>query len=243
MEQALKHLWLNPKEIQIYLYLVEFGVSGASEIGKRIGIPKSTVNFIADHLTQKLFLHKTFKGNTGLYGIDLWLLKDKLEQEIQMKQDFLKHSLPKLKEKNKHVKTKPKIKFFDGVEACKSAYLDILKIQGSFYEFWAHRDLEESFWKKFMKHFIEERNKRSIFCESIGTDGKVELDLQKLDTKQMRHLKIFPSSFWSISSSIVIYEESVLLLNLRGICNGVLIENRDFAQTMKTIFHICTRKK
>jgi hypothetical protein len=56
-------------------------------------------------------------------------LQDKLELEISQKKDFIENIIPKLNEKNKNVKTKPKIKFFDGVDNCKKAYLDLLKIK------------------------------------------------------------------------------------------------------------------
>jgi hypothetical protein len=36
-----------------------------------------------------------------------------LEEEIITKKDFIENIIPKLNEKNKDVKTKPKIKFFD----------------------------------------------------------------------------------------------------------------------------------
>jgi hypothetical protein len=52
-----------------------------------------------------------------------------LEEEIITKKDFIENIIPKLNEKSKNVKTKPKIKFFDGIETCKKAYLEILKIK------------------------------------------------------------------------------------------------------------------
>gem|GEM_PF-3798161 len=53
MKNALTTLGLNDKQIQVFIYLVEYGISAASEIAKSISIPKSTVNFLADTLWQQ----------------------------------------------------------------------------------------------------------------------------------------------------------------------------------------------
>ena len=243
MEEKLALLGLNEKEIKVYLYLIEYWISWASEIWKRVNIPKSTANFLADNLWRKWFLKKTFSWNTGLYEADIGLLQENIEKEILLKKEFIENIIPLLKEKNKNIISKPKIKFFDGIEGCKKAYSDILKIKWTFYEFWAHEDLENAFWKKFMQDFIQARIIKPIFCDSIGTFWEAEEALQKLDGEQKRNLKVFPKDFWEINSSIVIYDNKVLILNLNWIYNGVLIENNEFSQTMKTIFLICKGTK
>ena len=68
-----------------------------------------------------------------------------------------------------------------------------------------------------MDNFIQERVRRNIFCDSIGTAGVVEQALQKKDTLEKRALSIFGTDFGTIGSSIALYEDKVLVLNLRGI--------------------------
>jgi sugar-specific transcriptional regulator TrmB len=53
MKKSLTTLGLNEKQTQVFMYLVEYGISPASEIAKSIDIPKSTVNFLADTLWQQ----------------------------------------------------------------------------------------------------------------------------------------------------------------------------------------------
>jgi sugar-specific transcriptional regulator TrmB len=53
MNEKLSSLGLNQKEMQVYMYLVEYGISAASEVARHIAIPKSTVNFLADSLWKK----------------------------------------------------------------------------------------------------------------------------------------------------------------------------------------------
>lgn len=108
-----------------------------------------------------------------------------------------------------------------------------------FYEFWAHKDLVTAFWQEFMDDFIGKRLEKNIFCDSIWSDWDIEVELQKKDSQHYRKLSIFPSEvFWKIHSSIAVFDNKVLILNLNNTATGVLIENNEFSETMKTIFII-----
>lgn len=242
MEEKLYKLWLNIKEVKVFLYLIEYWISPASEIGNNICIPKSTVNFLADNLWRRWILKKSFRWWTWFFEVDILNFEKNLLDDISEKQNILKEILPLLRQKNKNIISKPKIIFIDSLENCKKQYLEILNIKWTFYEFWAHKDLEEAFWKKFMQNFINKRIEKNIFCDSIWSTWKVEKSLQFLDEVQNRNLKIFDKDiFWNISSSIAIYEDKVLILNLIWNPNWILIENKNLSETMKTIFLISRR--
>jgi sugar-specific transcriptional regulator TrmB len=71
MIEKLQSLGMNEKEAKVYLYLVEYGISGASEIAKHLGFPKSTVNFLADTLWKNGYLSKSIRSNTHYYEADI----------------------------------------------------------------------------------------------------------------------------------------------------------------------------
>lgn len=239
MDKELKILWLNEKEVQIYMYLSEYGISAASEISNKLKIPKSTVNFISDNLWEKWILKKSFRSKTGYYEADPIVFESKITWEISEKNGALEKIMPLLKENSKNILSKPKTFFLDWLESCKNAYLEILHCkEKKFYEFWAHHDLEKAFWKIFMADFIEARVIKNIRCEAIWTSGHEMNSLRKHDETQLRSLEIFSNTIWNISSSICIFDNKVLILNLRDSYKWICIENPDLAETMKTIFKI-----
>jgi len=187
---------------------------------------------------RKELLKNRFKQRHDTTKLILICLRNLFFSEVQKKQSTLTQLLPILKEKNKNVISKPKITFIDGIENCKNAYLEILKVQDKFLEFWAHDDLESAFGSQFMDEFINQRVQQNIFCDSVGTSWITEEILQLKDAEQLRRLEIF-SGVGSISSSIAIYDNKVLILNLKQVYTWVLIESFDFTETMKTIFRIC----
>ena len=108
MRKELGILGLNEKEAVVYLYLIEYGVSPASEISKRVGIPKSTVNFIADNLWERWMIKKSFQGKTGYYEADINMLEYNIYSEAEKKKKILWEILPLLQEKKfrNYVETK-----------------------------------------------------------------------------------------------------------------------------------------
>lgn len=241
MIEQLQKLGMNEKEAKVYLYLIEYGTSGASEIAKYLGFPKSTVNFLAESLWKRGYLSKSMRANTHYYEADIGLMESRILREQEEKNAFMRDIIPLLREKNANTHMKPKIVFLDGREQCRNAYLELLTVKEVFLEFWAHGDLVDAFGSTFMDDFIRERVKRNIFCDSIGTAGVIEWELQKKDVLEKRELRIFGTDFGTIGSSIALYDDKVLVLNLRGISSWVRIENREFAETMKTIFRICKK--
>ncbi len=240
MIESLIRIGMNEKEARVYLYLIEYGISGASEIAKHLGYPKSTANFLAERLWKGGYVSKSIRTNTHYYEADLWMLESLLFRERAEKEDFIQSVIPLLRTLGQNTRTKPKILFFDGEDNCKKAYLEILE-EEIFYEFGAHGDLVDAFGEQFMDGFIEERVKRWVFCDSVGTDWPMEKVLKENDIIQKRSLTIFDAAFGTIGSSIAIYRDKVLILNLAGIYSAVRIQNKEFAETMKTIFRICKK--
>ena len=244
MKEKLQELWFNEKEAEVFIYLIEYWVSAASEVATHVDFPKSTVNFLADNLWKQGIVKKSFRKKTGYYEVDIIVFEEKILSDIDIKKSVLLDIIPELKEKNKNIISKPKILFFDGEDACKQEYLRILKVKDKvFYEFGAHRDLAEAFGDDFMNDFIAQRVKKKVFCDSIWSSWEVEENLQKLDREHYRSLKIFDKNIWDIRSSISIYDDNVFILNLWSVCTWVKIENREFAETMKTIFFISKNSK
>ena len=239
MKEQLIELWLNKKEVEVYLYLVELWISSASEIARKLEYPKSSVNFLADNLWKRWILKKSFRWKTGYYEVDIPNLEKLILEEINNKKNILEKIIPELKEKTINTISRPKIIFIDWLENCKKEYLEILKTKDRYLEIWAHKDLVNAFWEPFMNNFIKARIKNNLLCDAISNNWETEKRFKDMNKKENRELQLYDKNlFWKIYSTIAIYDNKVLILNLNWKNNWVLIENRDFYETMKTIFKI-----
>lgn len=86
-----------------------------------------------------------------------------------------------------------------------------------------------------MENFMTERARRKVFIKPICPRNKTHLHYKKLDKKQHRQIKMFEPEKGRIYSSITIFEDKVLLLNLHQDAFAILIQNKEVAETLKTL--------
>lgn len=242
MIEQLIALGLSNKEAHVYLALLELGSQPASVIAKKTGYPKATVLFLFDNLYKKGYIQRSQKGRIFYFYADPKDLEIEKIKEIEKQQNALATTLPTLREFKNPFTSPPKILFFDGMNGCKKAYSLLLESKTSIYEFAAHHDLIKM-GADYMKNFIKERSQRKIFIHAIANDSELHGDFLKKDKFQHRELKLFSSKIGNLYSSIDIFENKVLLLNLYQDCFAILIENKEVAETLKTIHHLVSKSK
>ncbi len=238
MKELLLALGLNEKEIRAYLALLEFGTNPASVIARKVNYPKSTVLFLFDGLVKRGYLRKTTKGKTQYYYAHPQDLRLAKEKEIQEEERALKKALPLLEELKTPFSSEPKVTLFEGISGCKLAYNMILETQGEVLEFGAHEDLVEKFGKDFMDEFIAQRKKRKIFLKAICSETAISKKLKNIDKKSLRDIHVFPKDRGKLYSSLAIFDDKLLVLNLYQEPYALLIQNQEVVETMKTIFRI-----
>jgi sugar-specific transcriptional regulator TrmB len=238
MNELLKKLGWKDKEIHCYLSLLEFGEQAASVIAKKLKMPKATVLFVLHRLCERGFLSMRKKGTTEYFYADPKVLKKAYEQKMREQQSTLEQVFPLLEEFKNPLTSPPKTSFFEGVEACKNAYAQVLESTSDVMEFATHDDLVEKFGKKWMDDFIKKRIKNEIYLESICHDSPLDRALRPLDKEHNRATKFIPEKTGNMYSCIVMYEDKLLMMNLSNDAFGILIENSAIVETMKTIHRI-----
>ncbi len=243
MQEYLKVLGFNGKEIRIYLALLENGEQPASFISKKLSMPKATALFILHRLRDHGYLRMRKKEKTEYFFADPSDLERAKSGELEKESEALKHLIPLLKETKNPLTSPPKLSFFEGVASCKVAYGKLLESTTEILEFATHEDLAEKFGEKWMDKFIATRAKRKIFIRSICHDTPFDRYLVPLDKKQQRATKFISEKNGKMFSCIDIYEDKLLILNLSSDAFGILIENSAIVETMKTIHRLAWNSK
>lgn len=235
MRQQLLNLGLSEKEVEVYLALLEFGTQPASVIARKIGLPRPTALFHCRQLFEKGYVRKTKQGKAQLFYVEIEDLKTLKHRELKKAEKSLEEVIPLLKEFKNPFTSQAKVSFFEGLEGCRRAYSLLLESKTEILEFAPHNDLLKM-GEDFMDNFIAERAKRKILIRPICPRNETHLARLKLDKKEHRKLKMFnPKKVGKIYSSIAIYDDKVLLLNLYHDPFGLLIESHEVAETLKTL--------
>lgn len=242
MKDFLIRLGLTEKESTVYLALLEFGTQPASVIAKKTGFPKATVLFLFNHLINQGYLRKSQRGRVQYFYADPADLAQAKQSALEEQTDILKKTIPLLNEFKNPFSAQPKVTFFEGIAGCKKAYSLLLESKTEILEFGTHDDLEEKMGHDFMKNFIKQRSKRKITLKAISQHTPAEAILKKRDQKEFRQTHFYSNDFGTIYSSITVFEDKVLLLNLFQDAFAILIENKQVAETLKTIHRIAWGK-
>lgn len=237
MEEQLIALGFSQKEAKVFLALLEYGNQPASVIAKRTQFPRPTVLYLFKELEQKGYIRKTKQGRTQYFYADPKFLKKAKEEELNHQGKELEKLLPLLEEFKSPYSSPPKIQIFEGLDNCRKAYSQLLESSTDIYEFAAHDDLVKM-GEGFMENFMEERARRGIMLHAICKKTKLHQAYERKNHEQERTIFMFDPSIGELYSSIAIYENKVLLLNLYHDAFAILIESKEVAETLRTIFKL-----
>ena len=237
MLEQLTFLGFSDKEAKVYLALLECGTQPASVIAKKTSFPKATVLFLFDRLFKKGYIQRSQKGRVLYFYADPTDLEEEKRKEMEQQGLALKEALPLLREFKSPFTSPPKLLFFEGIEGCRKAYSLLLESKTSIHEFAAHNDLLKM-GEEFMKQFVKARTRKKIFLYGICQASQIHSAFHQKDKVQQRDLKLYEKEIGDLYSSIDIFENKVLLLNLYHDAFAILIENKEVAETLKTIHHL-----
>ena len=237
--EKLRSLGLTEKEARVYLALLEFGTQPASVIAKKTGFPRPTVLFLFDHLVREGYVRKSQRGRAQYFYADPKDLEGAVQERMSAQKKTLAEAIPLLQEFKNPFTASPRITFFEGIDGCKQAYRLLLESKTEIFEFASHHDLLR-LGDAFMKEFIKERAKRKIFIHPICLRTPVHEAFKKLGKKEHRNLLMFGKEFGELYSSISIFDNHVLLLNLYGDAFAILIESPQVAQSLRTIHRLAS---
>ncbi len=238
MEQILTNLGCGSKEIRVYIALLGFGVSSATELGRETKLPRQTVYYLLDSLTEKGLVEQTDKRGVKQFFADPFKIKtviDNKRHQLEINKKKLDLELTRFVSEN-HIGTElPKVQFYQGQEGLKrllSSILDLYK-KGKYKTFKGYA-INEYYpgMEEFIDNFIKERYKLGIQSRLFvpkDTDfdkiGGQDTYGRKMKTLDIEYHK---AAFYIVGNRIYLfsYKDGV----------GVMVENTNLANLFKDMF-------
>ena len=238
--ELLIKIGFSEKEGLIYLALLEMGNQPASVMAKKLNIPRPTALVTLENLCRRGYLTKSKRGRTQYFEANPNLLEKRKNTELSRQNEVMEKLIPLLKSAKNPYSMAPKVQISEGIEGCRGAYMDLLSSKSEVLEFATHLDLEKM-GKDFMKEFIAKRVEKKIKMTAICADTNTHIDYQKKDAEQARHTILFNNNIGQLFSSIAIYDNKVLILNLYHDPFAIIIESEQVATTLRTVFNLAIR--
>lgn len=236
MKDQLRAFGFSEKEIAVYLALLEIGSSVVSSIAKRARINRSTAYVILGTLSDRGLITVVERRGVKLYNSTppekLVQHLESLSKQYAQFATTAKKLVPELKSldrsKNNEGVPQPKVQFFEGEEGVKTVYEDTLS---SLEAIRAYASVGE----------VTSKTKKGAKVQVIFPNSAEE-KRQMIHTKEEAGEAFrIPSGNYGFASEINIYDTKVIFI-APAEKFGLIIENREFADTLKKAF-ISARKE
>ena len=232
LQEILSGLWLIETEVKLYLSTLELGMTQVANIARFSGIKRTTLYGILERMEQKWILKKHVKNKVSYYeAVNPDDLYDILEKHLS----HLKNKLPELRAMNNKFSHKPKIYYFEGVENVAELYKmevkdtpELVRIFSSNVD---RKQGEADKLRKIRNEIYSSLKKRAHMNVILNREPT-----QSEKTWEFFHPKTINSNALNLGISIKIYGNKTKFISMKKPLTGIVIENEDIANTMRSIF-------
>lgn len=254
VQDAIKTLLLDAgfseKESLVYKTLLEKGTLSAIEVMKLTDLKKGiTYTLLYKLVENELVLQFEKEGQLYFQPNDPDKLKNFIERKKKAVEDVasrIDKALPSLKSTYKLAVGKPTIQYFEGGEGIKAIFEDIYGKKEKGDIVYGCVDLEKAdavFPAYITSKLIPKRIRNKVFAHSFLGDSAQAREIVKNDSKQYRKSVLIDKNNYPLPAEIDVYENKIAMLSFaKGEFIGILIENPDLAQSLKSIFKLAFSK-
>ena len=239
MQKDLEAVGFQEKEAKVYLASLELGAATAQQIAQKAGVKRPTTYFILEGLMGQGLATSFHQGKKQFFIAEapdrLLQLLDQERQEITVREEKFRSILPQLHSINNRQKEKPVVKYYEGKEGILtmvSEHARACKGQEAYSAY--SRDVVENFVSQNeLKGIIQERVDQGVKIKTIYTYAKGDLPGAPNTQRIRLSEKEFP-----INCDIAIYEDRIRIASLKDRLIGVVIEDKEIANSFKVIFDL-----
>ena len=234
--KTFKALGLNEKEAVVYVVCLRCPSSGIAELARRSGIQRTYLYDLAAKLVDKGFLVQTKKDDKKIFSAVN--PREVLRAEKERLENF--HELiPELEKLSDENNKRPKIVYYEGDRELEKMMAGSVMAGGECLIF-----CDEMFYARdrgeYQKKNIVQRLKSGTRCRVLAALTNAALESRKKDKKEARETRMLPRDLFTPKTLVAMYRDKALVAN-HAKNFGFVVEDREFADTLKMIFELIWR--
>ncbi len=237
----LNKLGLSEKEAKVYLSALELGPRTVQAIAKKADITRTTAYGHIKSLIKRGLMNSNVRDKKTYFSAEppenLSLLLEGRKKETAELCSDLQKLMPRLRLLFETTEERPRIKLFEGKEGLKSMVNDFMKSRFSSVEEFVPLDEAYAFSppRKGDHRQKIDRKFRKIPMRIIYTSKSEPV----LETKKgLRERRFLPKEKFPFAGSVTIYGNKVALINQKTTVSGVIIENKEITEALRTMFNL-----
>ncbi len=232
--KQLTDIGLSEKESQVYLAALESGTAPVSTIAEVANLNRvTTYGLLQDLLFQGLVTLIEKRGVQHFSAMN----PEIFVEDVQRRADTLAESLPFLKSLMGTQESRPVVRFFDGLEGVKKAYLETLRSKTEILDYANSKNIRVH-WPEYDQEYVSLRKKKQIFLRGICPDDAYGKRVLAEDKKYFRLTRLLPQKHFWVENEIKIFDDKLFIASFEPQTFAILIQSQTVADTQRQIFEI-----
>lgn len=233
----LKDFGLSDNEAKVYLSSLSLGPSTIAEITEVAEINRTTGYSVVQSLERQGLMSIEVKGFKKLYAAQS---PERLEILLETKRDKFKKSFPEFAALYNLKGGEGAVKYFEGIEGVKSAYLELLDDLKPHDYYYSISEVER--WYDLDPDFFESIRKRrakmmSLDIKVIVNNTPGSREYKKKEKIYKQQTRILPK-YTLLNNSITFTPHKIIFHQILPPHNAIVIENQSVIQTQKELFDV-----
>lgn len=230
LEETLKDLGLNNKEVAVYLALLQLGKASILLISKQSNIKRSTVYEILGGLKNQGLVYIGFEDKKKIWQPQA---PEKLMEILRYRIEHLEKILPELNTLYLIPGNKPKILYFEGNEGIKNAFAGLIPYFRKSEEYLIISSSQDWFSidEKYFLEFVDVRNKKGVKARMLCPKTK-----ENIYYSQFAQSKFLPCEI-TFTTNMVIYQNKIIFSSIEDKF-ALVIESQPLVNQQKQIFEL-----
>ncbi|MFA7245076.1 MAG: helix-turn-helix domain-containing protein [Candidatus Magasanikbacteria bacterium] len=240
--QIFSELGFSPKEVTVYVALLELFAGTPTEIAKKTNLNRTTCydtlaslqkrGLVGKYRKQKkIYFHAADPRQLLAY---LDREKQEYEKKIDRQKKKIEEALPELMSKLSPQQNSPKVEFFEGEKGMREAYEDTLNSKEYYYAYANHESMHEGM-PDFFPEYYKRRVKAGILGKGIFPQNKSSLAQAKLNKQEKRQSLFLSDAKKTFTPEVILYDNKMLIASWKEKM-AVIIESKELSQLQKLIF-------
>lgn len=236
LNHDLERIGLGPKEVQVYLALLDMGEANIQQIVEKSGVKRTTVYDVLEDLKDRHLIHETrLKKRTYYVAED----PRKLEENLTERRDLARKIMPNLMAMSRHLHRKPRMRYYEDADGIKEVYKDTLKYPDQEILAWIPEESVTKFDRSFHEDFyVPERVKKNISMRAIAPDHPVIREFQAKDKESMRRIQFVNGKEYPFDVEISLYGKNLVAIMSFEEEMAMIVESPKIYATLKSIFEM-----
>ncbi len=235
LEKELQEIGLPEKEAKVYIAMLELGRATAQDIAKKSEVNRATTYFVMESLMKKGLASAIDEGPRQYFlpedPSQLEAIFERQRVEFEARRERVASLVAELSERNALKTKKPVVKYYLGKEG-------ILRMAKHGFKYAKGEKLLTAFSKDEMDRYISEEERRRARASRVQSEIEIRMlcnSTQKPVVESGDIILVLPKEERDFPGDISIYKDVVQLISYEDM-TGIVIENKNIATTLRTLF-------